>query len=45
MDDVTVTICELIFSWTLGIEAWMAKVQNMYVFKYIDQDYPSMLFL
>jgi hypothetical protein len=47
MDDVTITICELIFSWTppVGIEAWMAKVQNMYVFKSIDQDYPSMLFL
>jgi uncharacterized membrane protein len=42
--DVTVTICDIIFSWTLRAEAWMAKVQTMYKFKAIHHGYPYMLF-
>ena len=45
IDDVTVTKYELIFSWTLRAEAWMAKVQIMHEFKGIDRGYPSMQFL
>jgi hypothetical protein len=35
----------IIPSWTLGIEAWMAKVQIIHEFKATDQGYLSMLFL
>jgi len=38
-------IWELTLSWTLGVEAWMAKLQIIYGHVATEQGYPRMLFL